>query len=163
MLDSKLISKMVAEIGIELDLTEDELDFTFSNPYSVKGFIKTTKLKYKEQVEANQTVIQNFEKIETVVSEHEASKTNITTEELASVYEKLKNRELHPTGKFDSKGRFYLEDKELVDVKEPSSKHPFSQMNAGRTAKFVKAIAEKYRVQNLVELESLFTVAKEKS
>ncbi|MDO4895662.1 hypothetical protein [Moraxella sp.] len=69
----------------------------------------------------------------------------------------LKERKLHPVGEFDKRGRFYLEDDELVDVRSPSAAYPYSQMSAGRTSKFVKAMAEKYKVQSKDELLALFT------
>ena len=46
MLDSKLISKMVAEIGIELDLTEDELDFTFIQ-FLTTGYRETQNMVHR--------------------------------------------------------------------------------------------------------------------
>lgn len=162
MINSELISKAVSQLAIELDLLEDEVDFTFSNPHAIKVFIESIKLKCKEQIETNQIAKQSIEEIESILEQHEEKTQNVTSEELALIYEKLKNRELNPSGKFDKQGRFYLEDKELVDVKEPSVKHPYSQMTAGRTAKFVKAIAAKYKVQNLEELESLFNKANKK-
>jgi hypothetical protein len=61
----------------------------------------------------------------------------------------LKERELHPRGEFDKAGRFYLADSELVDCRAPSAKYPYSQMQAGRTAKYVKRMNEKYRPQTI--------------
>ena len=90
---------------------------------------------------------------EQALKEHNEKTTNISNEELKSVYLELKNRIKNPRGEFDSAGRFYAKDGELLDVRSPSVKYPYSQMNAARTAKFVKALAEKYKVQSLNELE----------
>jgi hypothetical protein len=83
----------------------------------------------------------------------------LTKDDIKSVYVMLKNREIHPSGDFDKQGRFYLSDAELVDVRTPSTKYPYSQMNAGRGAKFVKAMADKYGCQNVGELVSRFKKA----
>lgn len=81
---------------------------------------------------------------------------SILMPELEAVYSKLQERELHPRGAFDKRGRFYLEDGELVNVRAPSARHPYSEMLAGRTFNFVLAIAEKYRCATQSELESHF-------
>lgn len=84
-----------------------------------------------------------------------AQSVNVTAEEIKSVYLKLKERDENPRGAFDSAGRFYIQDPDITDVRLPSTKYPYSQMNAARTAKFVKALAHKYRCQNLTELEAV--------
>ena len=67
---------------------------------------------------------------------------------IKKVYELLKNREINPAGYFDNAGRFWLENSDLVDVREPSRSWPYSQMMAGRTLKYVKAVAKKFECQN---------------
>ncbi len=64
----------------------------------------------------------------------------------------LKDRQIHPRGIFDKQGRFFLENSELVSVREPSVAHPYSQLAAGRTKKYVKAVVEKYSPKNKQEL-----------
>ena len=91
-----------------------------------------------------------------LLNEHENEETLVSNDNMKDVFKMLKNRELHPKGYFDKQGRFYLEDKELVDVRAPSVKYPYSQMVAGRTSKFVKKIAEKYRCKNKNELIACF-------
>ncbi|MDP8042512.1 hypothetical protein QJU11_09945 [Pasteurella atlantica] len=83
-------------------------------------------------------------------------KTNLTLDDIKTVYYLLKQREIHPKGSFDDFGRFFLKDAELVNVRKPSRQYNLSQMNAGRTLKFVKATAEKYDCQNIEELLSCF-------
>ena len=61
------------------------------------------------------------------------------------VYRKLQDREIHPSGRFDGAGRFYLTEADCVDVRSPSRRWPYSQMMAGRTKKYVKKIAVKYK------------------
>ena len=67
---------------------------------------------------------------------------------IESVYRKLQNREIHPSGQFDSGGRFYLDNADLVKVRTPSRAYPYSQMLAGRTKKYVKGVAEKFNCEN---------------
>jgi hypothetical protein len=69
-------------------------------------------------------------------------------ETIKKVYDLLKNREINPNGYFDNAGRFWLENSDLVDVREPSRSWPYSQMMAGRSLKYVKAVAKKFECQN---------------
>jgi hypothetical protein len=64
--------------------------------------------------------------------------------EVKKVYELLKSRIINPSGCFDGAGRFYLEHSDLVSVRSPSRLWPYTQMNAGRTLKYVKAVAKKF-------------------
>jgi len=72
-----------------------------------------------------------------------------------AVYEKLKNREIHPSGKFDSKNRFYAKNADLINVRQPSAAWPFSHMIACRTKKYVAKVAKKYNATTQDQLESL--------
>ena len=87
---------------------------------------------------------------------------SISKTEIKEVFTMLKNRELHPCGEFDEKGRFYLEDSHLVNVREPSKRYPYSQMTAGRTMKFVEAIIAEYKIDNKEDLIRKFNKAKKK-
>lgn len=49
------------------------------------------------------------------------------------VYAQLKNREIHPSGTFDSAGRFHAANFDLISVRAPSRAWPFSHMVACRT------------------------------
>lgn len=116
------------------------------NPYFFALLAKQAKEEgLDEESEALETFLKKFNKLETKVSKAD----------IKEVYIKLKEREENPRGKFDKQGRFYLRDKDLVDVRAPSTAYPYSQMNAGRTATFVKALAHKYKCQNLQELEDV--------
>ena len=53
-------------------------------------------------------------------------------------YDKLKNRDEHPAGRFDSAGRFYASNANLINVRQPSRAFPFSEMAACRTKKYAK-------------------------
>lgn len=79
-----------------------------------------------------------------------------TQNEQKLVYQLLKDRKLHPKGEFDKGGRFYLQYGELVNVRTPSRAYPYSQMAAGRTLKFVKALCAEYKIATLQELVSYF-------
>lgn len=68
------------------------------------------------------------------------------------VYQELKERKIHPSGRFDSAGRFYLDHADLVDVRSPSRTYPYSQMRAGRTKKYVRAVAATYKCSTASEL-----------
>jgi len=85
---------------------------------------------------------------------------SIEKSEIKEVFTMLKNRELHPRGEFDEKGRFFLEDSHLVDVREPSKRYPYSQMTAGRTMKFVKAVITEYKINDKEDLISRFKKSK---
>ena len=73
---------------------------------------------------------------------------------ITTVYSELKNREIHPAGEFDSAGRFYLNNSDLVNVRTPSRTWPYSQMVAGRTKKYVKKVAEKYSCNSVESLRA---------
>jgi hypothetical protein len=137
------------DIIIELSFNDENFeqlqkDYDYTNPTSMKILIKECE---KQNI--------NFELLKQSIIEHEQKITTITMDEIKSVFIKLKEREKNPRGKFDKSRRFYVKDYELLDVREPSEKYPHSQMNAARTAKFVKALAEKYKCQSLEELESV--------
>lgn len=65
------------------------------------------------------------------------------------IFEKLQDREIHPTGEFDSKKRFYLKKGHLVNVRGPSRAWPNSEMVAGRTKKYIKAVFEESKPKTL--------------
>lgn len=75
-------------------------------------------------------------------------------EMINAVYQELKDRRIHPQGKFDNAGRFYLTNSKLVDVREPSRAYPYSQMKAGRTRKYVAAVAEAFSCETVEDLKS---------
>jgi hypothetical protein len=79
----------------------------------------------------------------------------VTQEEIKEVYGLLKDRKINPTGTFDGGGRFYLTNSDLIAVRAPSRRWPYSHMTAGRTLKYVKAVAAKYQPENLEELRKL--------
>ena len=133
-------------------------DFEFNNDVSLDAYdLKNDDPCFLSSVIADEDY-EELDKTELIeaLKKHEAQDTKITKEELKKVFIELKDRILHPKGSFDKAGRFYLYDEELVNVRSPSTKYPYSQMTAGRTAKFVKAIAEKYKVQSIDELRALF-------
>jgi hypothetical protein len=54
--------------------------------------------------------------------------------ELAKEFVALKNRDMHPAGKFDKAKRFFLESKySCCNVRTPSRAYPFTEMIHGRT------------------------------
>ena len=80
--------------------------------------------------------------------------TNKKTEIINTIYQELKNRKINPSGKFDKGGRFYLDNNDLVNVRTPSRAYPYSEMLAGRTKKYVKAVCEKYNCSTIEELRA---------
>ena len=68
-------------------------------------------------------------------------------QEAITEYLKLKNREIHPEGTFDSGGRFYLAESEKHDcyrgIRSPSRAYPYSEMKHART---LKHVAQKFGV-----------------
>lgn len=79
--------------------------------------------------------------------------TNTQTQlAIKTVYTMLKDRDIHPSGSFDKRGRFYAENSELINVRSPSAAWPFSEMIACRTRKYVKAVAEKFNCATVNDL-----------
>lgn len=157
MKNQTLINSTISTIGFELELSDKEVRFNTKNPHTVQRFITTIQDDYADELVTNLEAGQAVEQLQTLLDEHNAQTVNVSKDDLKEVYLMLKERKLHPVGEFDKRGRFYLEDDELVDVRPPSAAHPYSQMSAGRTSKFVKAMAEKYKVQSKDELLALFT------
>ncbi|MDO4896305.1 MAG: hypothetical protein Q3971_02985 [Moraxella sp.] len=151
------IHTTITNIGFELELSDKELKFNQHNPATVARFIERIKDDYADKITQNADVQAELAALQTLLDEHHAQKAGVSKDDLKAVYTMLKDRQLHPTGEFDKQGRFWLEDSELVDVRTPSTKYPYSQMTAGRTSKFVKAMAEKYKPQTLSELIALFS------
>lgn len=69
---------------------------------------------------------------------------NTQQEIINNIYIKLKERKINPRGYFDKQGRFWLRNRDLVDVRRPSPAWPYSQMTAARTKKYVQKVCEKY-------------------
>ena len=71
-------------------------------------------------------------------------------QEAINEYLKLKNREIHPEGTFDSGGRFYLAESEKHDccqgIRSPSRAYPYSEMVHART---LKHVAQKFGVDEV--------------
>ncbi|AKI27688.1 hypothetical protein [Moraxella phage Mcat17] len=153
MLNKSIVANLVSTIGFELDLTDAQTKINISNPAELKRFI--AEYDHSDNKDAQEAI----DELKAVIAEHETKAIGVSKDELKQVYVMLKERQLHPRGEFDKAGRFYLDDADLVDVRPPSTKYPYSQMSAGRTAKFVKAMAEKYKVQTIEELISLFKKA----
>lgn len=153
MLNKSIVANLINTIGFELDLTDAQTKINLSNPAELNRFIA------EHDNSGNPDAQEAINELKAVIAEHETKAIGVTKDELKQVYVMLKERKLHPRGEFDRAGRFYLDDADLVDVRPPSTKYPYSQMSAGRTAKFVKAMAEKYKVQNLEQLIALFKKA----
>jgi len=69
------------------------------------------------------------------------------------VYRQAKNREIHPSGDFDSKKRWYPSDllyNYTESVRTPSAAWPFSYMQHCRTKKFITRLITEL---NIVSLE----------
>jgi len=80
---------------------------------------------------------------------------SISNEEFKAVFRKLKNREENPKGDFDNGGRWYSHYEDIIDVRPPSAKHPYSQMQHCRTLKFIKKLAVEKSCENIAELEKI--------
>ena len=153
----KNFKQLITSIGFELELSDKETRINSQNPHAVKLFIELISEEYAEELANNSEAKAELDKLQVALDVFNAREAIISKEALKEVYTLLKERKIHPVGIFDKRGRFYLEDDELVDARSPSAAYPYSQMNAGRTSKFVKAMAEKYKVQSKEELLALFT------
>lgn len=69
-----------------------------------------------------------------------------------NVYEMLKSRTLHPSGKFDNSGKFFAEHADLINVRNPTRAWPYSHMVACRTRKYVTAVCDKFNCRSASEL-----------
>ena len=76
------------------------------------------------------------------------------SEIIDAVYRELKERSIHPSGRFDKAGRFYAEHQELISVREPSRLYPLSQMSACRTKKYVAKVCGLFGCTTADELAS---------
>lgn len=137
----KVLRTIITDIEFDNDVTIPDI----SNPTAMLAYINNNQ-------ELDLTALQAYYNENYVEKE-----ATVSREDIKAVFQMLKDRELHPVGTFDKAGRFYLRDSELVDVRSPSAKYPYSQMNAGRTAKFVKAIAEKYKCSDKAALIACFS------
>ena len=72
--------------------------------------------------------------------------TLLKVADINNIYEKLKNREINPRGHFDSGGRWYAKNDDLVAcIREPSRNWPYSKMIACRSLKYVIKVIEKHK------------------
>lgn len=75
-----------------------------------------------------------------------------SSEMIDIVYKMLQNREIHPSGKFDSNGRWYAKNDNLINVRSPSRRWPYSQMVACRTKKYVQKVYDKFKPKDIQQL-----------
>jgi len=71
-----------------------------------------------------------------------------------AIHMMLKNREIHPRGSFDKAGRWYALNNCLLNVRSPSREYPYSQMQACRTLKYVRAVAKEFDCQSFNDILS---------
>lgn len=157
--DMQDFTNYVNELASVLKLEKKEFAFNKRNPYMVELFIDYCKYNYAQQLKEKAEAEEKLESLVQALNEFNTLQHNVTDKEIKEVCTLLKERKIHPKGEFDKRGRFYLDDVELVSVRSPSAKFPYSQMVAGRTRKFVNAMADKYKPQNKDELLKLFTTA----
>ena len=67
-----------------------------------------------------------------------------TTKAIKEVTRQLKARIVHPSGTFGRGKKFTATNGDLISVRSPSHRYPFSEMNACRTEKYVTKVAEKF-------------------
>jgi len=63
--------------------------------------------------------------------------------EIREAFTSLKNRSINPSGEFDKAGRFYAAPKlqPFFTCRPPSTRYPYSELQACRTLKLVRKIA----------------------
>tara|TARA_R100001443_G_scaffold112788_1_gene126741 strand:+ start:578 stop:817 length:240 start_codon:yes stop_codon:yes gene_type:complete len=71
------------------------------------------------------------------------------------VYLELKNRIIHPSGTFGKGNKWKATNSDLISVRSPSWKWPYSELHACRTKKYVKKCVEKF---NCTTKEDLLNV-----
>lgn len=153
------MKKLIEDICFELSVEDTHSCFDYENSTMIQAFIDICESEYSDRLTECKEAQLLIEKLKSELLEFKKKTHSLTKNDLKSVYMMLKNRELNPRGCFDSRGRFYLDDDELVDVRPPSAKYPYTQMKAGRTSKFVEAIADKYACKTHDELVARFKKA----
>ena len=78
----------------------------------------------------------------------------ITKEDIKKVYRDLQNRDAHPLGRFDNAGRWFSDYSDMISVRYPSRRYPYSQMAACRTLKFLNALVERFDCKSIEELRT---------
>ncbi|MDP8176367.1 hypothetical protein QJU83_02265 [Pasteurella skyensis] len=149
------IENICNDFAFELELEEYQQVKNFNNIYHVERFLEILNEEYSAEIKSN-NLHDLLSELTSLKDQYLNLETKVSKDDLKTVFTMLKNRELHPKGVFDKAGRFYLYDSELVDVRSPSAKYPYTQMNAGRTSTFVRAVAEKYKCNSLQELIDCF-------
>ena len=71
---------------------------------------------------------------------------------IKAVHRLLRDRQINPTGEFDKAGRWHTGNDDLISVRSPSRRFPYSEMNACRTLKYCRAVAEKFGCKTENEL-----------
>ncbi|PMM06842.1 hypothetical protein BCT63_05790 [Vibrio kanaloae] len=61
-----------------------------------------------------------------------------------TVFQELKDRDLNPSGEFDNQGRWYADNRHLINCRTPSRSFPYSEMQACRAKKYVAKVLEFY-------------------
>lgn len=80
-------------------------------------------------------------------------KTKITTLiNINEIYQKLQSRAIHPSGHFDSAGRWYSDYPNLINVRTPSRSYPYSEMAACRTKKYLVRLIGEFELKTTEEL-----------
>jgi len=67
---------------------------------------------------------------------------------IREVYELLRDRDIHPSGAFDNAGRWYAKNSNLISVRTPSRRFPYSELTACRTLKYVKAVVAEFKCKS---------------
>lgn len=147
----------INDIAFDLELPLESLDFDNTDINEIESFVDFTTRKH--QSTSSSELPDSIKSLATWVTQKRENYIELSRDVYKEVYVMLKDRALHPTGSFDKAGRFYLKDSELVDCRRPSAKYPYTQMNAARTASFVKAISRKYACSSKEELLSRFKKA----
>ena len=64
----------------------------------------------------------------------------------------LKTRVVHPSGTFGKGKKFYASNSDLINVRSPSHRWPFSELNACRTRIYVTKVADKFNCKTVKTL-----------
>jgi hypothetical protein len=121
---------------------ENEIDY-------LKKCLKE-KLKYSSAIFNR---LQTMNRLYTLFDKNLIDNLPVKDKRIYDVYVLLRSRTIHPSGNFDSKGRWYSSNNDLIDVRQPSKAYPYSQMTACRTLKYVKAVAKKYNCKTFYQLK----------
>ena len=77
----------------------------------------------------------------------------LSENDIEKVYFLLKNRVIHPSGSWDSDGRWFAKHSDLISVGTPSLRWPYKEMQNCRKRDYVLKVAKRFNCKTIEELK----------